>query len=612
MKNFGYIRVAAAVPTVKVGNVKANRAQIEELIGRAAEQGAAWIVFPELSLSGYTCGDLFFQRQLLTSCEAELKTLIDNTAQFNTIATVGVPVQSGGALYDCAVTFHRGEIICVSVKQKPTREEARWFATPSGRCVIPLCDKWYEAQNTIACDGATIGIEIGKCVATGADIVLMPSAECEVAAGYDYLCDFVRVRSAHEHCACIYASAGFGESSTDEVFAGNIICAENGVMLARGERFATTSQLVITDIDTELLAHERIAFDAKCGTEAQYALPTYTAERPMRPIEAHPFIPRSEERSGEIFAIQRAGLMQRLSSCGISKCVIGISGGLDSTLALLVTVDAFDRLNLCRKDIVGITMPGFGTTSRTHQNAVNLMRALGISTAEISIRRACEQHFEDIGLPEGDHSVTYENAQARERTQILMDYANRIGAIVVGTGDLSEIALGWATYNGDHMSMYGVNAGVPKTLVQHLTRWYADHCGCSIISDLLCDIVATPISPELLPANNEGDIAQQTEDLVGPYELHDFFLYNMVRRGFAPDKIYALARVAFEGVYDDVTILHWLRTFVRRFFGQQFKRSAMPDGVRVGSVALSPRGAWAMPSDASAAEWLRAVDELSE
>ncbi len=613
MKNYGYVRISAATPIVKIGSVEENCARIKELIERAAQQKAQFVVLPELSLTGYTCGDLFRQRQLLASCEKQLQKLIQSCADIDIVAVVGVPLQSCGRLFNCAVTFHRGEILGITAKGRLSCGQERWFSTPDLGEGLYLFGERYESVNTLRFGQTTIGIEIGECSYTpSADIVVTLAATCEEVGKYDYLRDLIRIRSAHQYCACVYTSAGFGESSTDEVFGGNIFVAENGVIMGQSERWATSSQIITTDIDTELLAYVRMTSATKgCSTQVKSnALPPYTAQRPLRPILRHPFLPQCDRQTGEVFAIQRAGLMQRLSSCGIKRCVIGISGGLDSTLALLVTVEAFDRLNLCRKDIVGITMPGFGTTSRTHTNAIALMRALGISIEEISIRKACEQHFEDIGLPEGDHSVTFENAQARERTQILMDYANRIGAIVIGTGDMSELALGWATYNGDHMSMYGVNAGVSKTLVQQLTRWYANQCGDKMVAATLRDVVDTPISPELLPANDNGEIAQQTEDLVGPYELHDFFLYNMLGYGFAPDKIYMLACVAFEGTFDEATIKHWLKTFTRRFFGQQFKRSAMPDGVRVCPISLSPRGAWVMPSDACASTWLQAIDEL--
>ena len=420
----------------------------------------------------------------------------------------------------------------------------------------------------------------------------------------------------------LYCSAGFGESSTDLVFAGHALVAENGAVLAASERFSLGEQLVVADVDCQLLRNDRCRTTtfrhSGAGGRTTVAVTMPVADdRPFdRTVEAMPFVPaeddRRHSRCEEILNIQATGLARRLAHTRSTKAVVGISGGLDSTLALLVTVRAFDRLGLDRRGIVGITMPGFGTTGRTYGNALTLMRGLGVTAREIPIRAACEQHFRDIGLPEDDRSTTYENAQARERTQILMDVANREGALVVGTGDLSELALGWATYNGDQMSMYGVNASVPKTLVRHIVEWYAAHCAEGSVREVLCDVAATPVSPELLPADAEGGIAQKTEELVGPYELHDFFLYRFVRQGFSPAKILFLAERAFGRRYDRATILRWMKTFFSRFFSQQFKRSAMPDGPKVGSVALSPRGDWRMPSDASAAVWLAEIDRLEK
>ncbi len=627
--NFGYVRVAAAVPTVKVGGVTFNGEQIESMIRKAEAEGAQIALTPELSLTGYTCGDLVFQRALLDAAQRELMRLVEATAECQIAGVVGLPIASGGALYNCAVMFGGGRVLGVTAKGTLTKSERRWFATPTpgAPCMVSIGGESYDAsRRTIRFEEVIVGIEFGSemwapippsstLALEGAQIILNPAAIVECAHRRSTTVQLLRSQSLRTHSAHILAAAGFGESSTDEVYVGAAIAVECGEVLAESEHRVTTSpQLLTTDIDTQIIEHERMVSDTFTPTpstsECVGALPPHRAECLMRPKMALPFCEcRNSDQYATIFETQCAGLMQRLTSCGIARCVVGISGGLDSTLALLVTVEAYRKLGRPTSDIVGITMPGFGTTSRTHDNAIRLMEQLGVTTHEISIRKACEQHFSDIGLAEGDHSVTFENAQARERTQILMDYANRIGAIVIGTGDMSELALGWATYNGDHMSMYGVNAGVPKTLVRRLTCWYAAQTDDDTAATL-ADIIDTPISPELLPADDKGEIAQQTEDLVGPYELHDFFLYNILRYGFSPAKVYALARHTFGESYTPEVIKHWLGTFVRRFFNQQFKRSAMPDGPRVEVISLSPRGAWSMPSDASAAEWLREVSEI--
>ena len=452
----------------------------------------------------------------------------------------------------------------------------------------------------------------------GAELILCPAAMPALAEKYQYTRALVAQQSARTMTAYVYASAGFGESTTDLVFAGEAIIAENGKVLAEGERFSIEEQLIIRDIDVDLLRSERRRSTTfRCGRMFEPAAMSVAINLPEgdvevrfdREVEQSPFVPSDDqaraERCAEIFKIQTLGLAKRLRHIHSTKAVIGISGGLDSTLALLVTVATFDLLGLDRKGVIGVTMPGFGTTGRTYNNALRMMEALGITVREISIVKACRQHFEDLGLPESDRSVTYENSQARERTQLLMDLANMENALVVGTGDVSELALGWATYNGDHMSMYGVNGGVPKTLVRHLVGWFASQPENEAVAATLRDVMATPISPELLPADEQGNIAQKTEDLVGPYELHDFFLHGLLRCGYAPEKIEFLARKAFAGEYDEQTINRWLATFVRRFFNQQFKRSALPDGPKVGSVGLSPRGDWQMPSDAVSAEWLK-------
>lgn len=631
--DYGFVRVAAAVPEVRVADAESNVRRIAALMAEADERGVQLTVFPELSVTGYTCGDLFGQQTLIEAAENALGRLVDSTAGLGTAAVVGMPLRVSGRLYNTAVVFGSGHIYGVvpkiNIPNYGEFYEARWFT--SGRDVdtqITLCGRKVRlaSQSVFECGNVHLGVEICEdlwvadspsigLALGGANIIANLSATDEVASKHDYLENLIKVHSSRTHTAYIYASAGSGESSTDLAFTGNGMIAENGSMLAASKRFVRGESLTVCDIDTDRLNHERLRQNTFRSTVAiegtPIALAAYPDDELLRVVEAEPFVPQdasdNSRRCGEIFAIQRAGLVQRLDTCGIRASVVGISGGLDSTLALLVTVAAYDLLERPRTDITGITMPGFGTTDRTHDNAVELMRSLGVSTEEITIDKACLQHFRDIGLSKDDRSVTYENSQARERTQILMDYANRKGGIVIGTGDLSELALGWATYNGDHMSMYGVNAGVPKTLVRHLVRWYADTYADDATKRVLLDVLDTPISPELLPADEK---AQLTEDLVGPYELHDFFLYYTVRWGYTPEKVFKLACKAFGGRYEEQVVAHWYGVFARRFFAQQFKRSAMPDGVKVGSISLSPRGDWRMPSDASGEEWLRRIEEL--
>ncbi len=636
MKNYGFVKVAAAVPTVAVADCATNAERIEALMRRAEVAGVAVTLFPELSLTGATCGDLLLQSTLLESAEAALAHLVDVSAELQGAFVIGLPVEVCGNVYNCAAVVSRGKIVGVVPKSNLSdhggASEKRWFATGIGQydssvrlcgCEVPFGGELiFEAANV------RFGVEIGEdlwavvppslyMAQAGAELILCPSARAAVAEKYQYTRDLIAQQSARTMTAYVYASAGFGESTTDLVFDGGAIVAENGKVLAEGERFAIEEQLVICDVDIDYLRSERrrsTTFNSENGAEpmatVEIELPQGDVEaRFDREVDPSPFVPRDEqkraERCAEIFKIQTVGLAKRLRHIHSTKAVIGISGGLDSTLALLVTVATFDLLGLDRKGVIGVTMPGFGTTGRTYNNALRMMEALGVTVREISIVKACRQHFEDLGLPETDRSVTYENSQARERTQLLMDLANMENALVIGTGDVSELALGWATYNGDHMSMYGVNGGVPKTLVRHLVGWFASQPENEAVAATLRDVMATPISPELLPADEQGNIAQKTEDLVGPYELHDFFLHGLVRCGYAPEKIEFLARQAFAGEYDEQTINRWLSTFVRRFFNQQFKRSALPDGPKVGSVGLSPRGDWQMPSDAVSAEWLK-------
>ncbi|MGN0035901.1 MAG: NAD(+) synthase [Bacteroidaceae bacterium] len=640
--NYGFVKVAAAVPAVQVADCKHNAAQIESLIAVADGKGVEIVVFPELSLTAYTCGDLFGQQLLLQEAEMALLQILNTTRQLDIISIVGMPVPVRASLLNAAVVIQRGKILGVVPKTYlPNYKEfyeMRWFASATqiheesvrlcGQ-VVPLgANLLFDTPNTCfgieICEDVWATIPPSSTLALqGAEIIFNLSADDESIGKHAYLRSLLSQQSARALAGYVFSSCGFGESTTDVVLAGNGLIYENGHLLAASERFSLQEQLIISEIDVERIRSERQCNTTFTASKALWAdRPAHrvstemTAGRDLvltRTVNVHPFVPTGSqlnERCEEIFAIQVAGLAKRLTHTRCEHVVVGISGGLDSTLALLVCVKTFDKLGLDRKGILGITMPGFGTTDRTYRNAIDLMTSLGISIREISIRKACIQHFEDIGHDSSVHDVTYENSQARERTQILMDVANQTGGLVIGTGDLSELALGWATYNGDHMSNYGVNGSIPKTLVKYLVEWVARN-GMDDRSRLtLLDIVDTPISPELIPADEQGNIKQKTEDLVGPYELHDFFLYHFLRFGSRPAKIYFLAQQAFAGKYDDDTIRHWLTTFFRRFFNQQFKRSCLPDGPKVGSVALSPRGDWRMPSDASSVLWLKECEAL--
>lgn len=634
MKN-GFLRVAAACPPVSVGDVSHNVGQILEVCRELESLEVRVAVFPELCITGYTCGDLFHNSTLIRSACSELERICIFTAGSDMAVIVGLPVADNGVLYNCAALVHNGRVQTVSKVYIPNYNEfyeRRWFApAPAGE------------NRVFDVGGVTIGIEICEdlwapvppssfMAVKGAEVIFNLSASDDLIGKYDYLLSLIKQQSARCICGYVYAGAGYGESSTDLVFDGKAIVCENGSLLARNRRWTPSDRYVVADIDIEALRRDRIhsttfAESRRLLLPAGDCLPDAGSEAPVggfcdgdtgslayRTVDPHPFVPADDAeidtRCDEIINIQVAGLARRLDVIHATRLVIGVSGGLDSTLALLVACRAFDRLGLDRRGIIGITMPGFGTTGRTHTNALQLMDELGVTSREIPIAKAVMQHFSDIGQDPEIHDVTYENCQARERTQILMDVANKEGAIVLGTGDLSELALGWATYNGDHMSMYGVNAGVPKTLVRYLVRWFARNASSGAERHTLEDILDTPISPELTPADESGNIAQKTEDLVGPYELHDFFLYYMLRYGFTPSRVMLLARKAFAGRYDDATLLKWLRTFYRRFFSQQFKRSCLPDGPKVGSVCLSPRGDWRMPSDASAQLWLKELDEM--
>ena len=664
----GFFRIAAATPAIRVADVEGNAQAILACVQDAAQSGVGALVLPELCLTGYTCADLFLDRTLLRSCERALARLLDETRELPILFTVGLPVAHGEAIYNCAAVCCAGELLGLTVKENlPNYSEfyeQRWF-TPAprnpmgyvsfaGSRPVPMGSALVYRCADPGMESVAIGVEIcedlwvseppsiSMAVQGGATIIMNPSASDETIGKAEYRRDLVRGQSARLYCAYAYADAGEGESTTDLVFVGENLIAENGSLLARTDLF--TCDMAVADVDLDRLLAERRRsntwarppFSARGMNDATFSFRGAAgrqggeaqgedAAAPLglmrtaldidRVYSRAPFVPADRgdlaERCETIFGLQAAGLKTRLAHTGTTRAVIGLSGGLDSTLALLVTVRAFDALGLDRTGIMAASMPGFGTTGRTKGNAETLARSLGVSFREISIHDAVKQHFADIGHDPSVTDVTYENSQARERTQILMDLANDLGAPVIGTGDLSELALGWATYNGDHMSMYAVNASVPKTLVRHLVRYAAGLYGGQIEATLL-DILDTPVSPELLPPTGDGQIAQKTEDLVGPYELHDFFLYHLLRFGFAPGKIYRMACRSFAGEYDEETIWSWLRVFYRRFFAQQFKRSCLPDGPKVGSVTLSPRGDWRMPSDASARIWLAEIDALRD
>ncbi|MBQ9202216.1 MAG: NAD(+) synthase [Bacteroidales bacterium] len=633
---YGFVKVAAAVPHLKVADTSYNAERIIALMQQAAKEQVEIVCFPELSVTGYTCGDLFFQQVLLQAAQKALSRILLASEDLDLTAIVGLPLPLEGRLYNAAVVLRQGRITAVVPKSylPGTREfyEPRWFSSALGmeNTGIRLCGQDCPFGTRLLTDtgNACFAVEICEDLwsvippgshhaLAGADLVFNLSASNSLTGKYDYLLQLVTQQSARCLCGYVYASAGCGESTTDLVFGGNGLIAESGKLLAESQRFSREEQLIVSEIDVDRLRSDRLqsaAFkqERPVGYQTVF-LPEINKEnetltRTVRPL---PFVPEEEEmdlRCREIFDIQVGGLVKRLEHTSAKAAVVGISGGLDSTLALLVCAKAFDKLGRDRRDIIGITMPGFGTSDRTHTNALDLMSHLGVTNKEIDIKAACRQHFSDIGHDETVHDVVYENSQARERTQILMDYANGLGGMVIGTGDLSELALGWATYNGDHMSMYGVNGGIPKTLIRYLVHWVAETQVDDASRDTLLDILDTPVSPELLPTDKSGQIAQKTEDLVGPYELHDFFLYYLLRFGFTPDKVLWLACRAFAGQYDKAVIQKWLQTFVRRFFAQQFKRSCLPDGPKVGSVGLSPRGDWRMPSDAVSQEWLKTLE----
>lgn len=641
--NYGFVKVAAAVPHVQVADCFYNIQQMEGLMRQASDKGVQIIAFPEMSVTAYTCLDLFAQQTLLKNAEQALLKLVSDTADLNILTIAGAPLVTENRLINAAIAFQSGKILGVVPKTYIPNykefQEQRWFtsATELRDKTVSIGDRTYPLGSHLLFTAGQVKVGIEICedlwvpvppssllAMEGANILVNISASNELIGKHHYLRSLICQQSARCMAGYVYASAGFGESSTDLVFAGNGIIAENGTLLEESPRFTMQEQLVISEIDIENLQNDRqvnTSFMHGASTllaDETITIPFVLSENSGQPVltrsvDPHPFTPSGDalkERCEEIFQIQVAGLAKRIVHTHSRTAVVGISGGLDSTLALLVTVMTFDALNIPRNQILGITMPGFGTTDRTYTNACDLIRSLGITLKEISIKDACLQHFKDISHNPSVHDVTYENSQARERTQILMDVANQENGMVIGTGDLSELALGWATYNGDHMSMYGVNGSIPKTLVRYLVEWVAHNRVDEASRATLLDIVDTPISPELIPADENGNIKQKTEDLVGPYELHDFFLYHFLRFGSSPAKIYFLAQQAFGGSYEKETIRKWLHTFFRRFFQQQFKRSCLPDGPKVGSVSLSPRGDWRMPSDAMATLWLKEIEGL--
>ena len=640
-----YIRVASACPAIKVADINFNINEIISTIDKATEVGTEIIVFPELSITGYTCGDLFRQRILIDTVNTAIDKICEYSAKDkakNMLIIVGAPIEVNATLYNCGVAIVNGKVVCIVPKlYLPNYNEfyeRRWFAPAMGikNQVIKFNgeDVRFGTDIIISHNGTLIGIELCEDLWTtippschsalaGAEIICNLSATDEVYGKHRGLVKMIEQQSARCKAAYIYSSAGYGESTSDMVHSGNAIIVENGQVLAKSPRFTAHELLEIADIDLDIIRGERMLTsswaDCLAVNRKDFELVT-TGSNPtekselMRKIDAHPFVPADKQERDhccdEVLQIQTLGLMRRLQITYSKNLVVGISGGLDSTLALLVAVRAFDRLGLDRKGIIGITMPGFGTSVRTRSNAHTIMERLGITTLEIHIGKAVEQHFSDIDHPATQHDITYENSQARERTQILMDYANKVNGLVLGTGDLSELALGWCTYNGDHMSMYAINAGVPKTLVKALVAYEAKTTDDATLSASLMDIVDTPISPELVPSQSDQRLDQVTEDIVGPYELHDFFIYNALRYAYSPIKIFRLAQIAFEGSYDSETIKRWLKIFYRRFFTQQFKRSCMPDGPKVVPVSLSPRADWRMPSDASAKLWLDECETL--
>lgn len=641
---FGFIRVAAAVPGVKVADCSYNVSCAEAMIRQAAEKKVKIITFPELNITGYTCGDLFMQHLLIEEAKEGLLHILESTKELDIVSILGLPLQVNSSLLNCAVAIQSGKILGIVAKcfLPNYREfsEKRWFASAFeypldmelelfGQ-VVPISPRLIFQSSKInfgieICEDVWATIPPSSLLALkGADVIFNLSADTENVGKHRYLRRLLSMQSSQSISGYVFSSCGYGESTTDVVFAGHGLIYESGELIAESTRFEVEEQLIISDIDVERLRNERQVNTTFASAQRIYIneyvklvpfeFKESTSFHLLRHISPSPFVPSDKkllyENCQDAVDIQVMGLAKRLTHTQIKKVVLGISGGLDSTMALLVCARCFDKLKLPRKNIIGITMPGFGTTGRTYQNALDMMNLLGVESLDIDIKDACLQHFGDIGHDPAKRDITYENVQARERTQILMDYANEHNALVIGTGDMSELALGWATYNGDQMSMYGVNAGIPKTMIQKIVEWYAYSQAEGKIKEVLLDVVSTPISPELLPTEQQNVIKQKTEDLVGPYELHDFFLYYFIRYGFRPRKIFMLAKHAFKEKYDAEFIKNWMKVFFRRFFAQQFKRSCLPDGPKVWAVSLSPRGDWRMPSDASASMWLQECDEL--
>ena len=635
-KKFGYIRVAASVPELKVANVEFNTKEVIKEIKASDKEGVQIVTFPELCLTGYTCADLFSQDILITKSKEAIKELIDSTKLLDIISIIGAPIVCDNQLFNCGVVINKGEILGIVPKTYIPNYgefyEKRWFSTSNtltsktinlfGKEVPIGIDLVFRDIND---SKFAFGIEICEdlwspkapsveAALNGATMIFNLSASNEVIGKAQYRRNLINMQSAKNVCAYIYSSSGVNESSTDLVFSGYAGISENGSMLVENERFNFKTNHIISDVDIQRLMNNRIKDISFMGIGAINSYRVIDIDLKdnnndlKRIYDAYPFVPSNEdkraERCSEIINIQACGLAKRIKHTGMKKCVIGISGGLDSTLAFLVIIEAYRKLGISFDNLIGVTMPGFGTTGRTYNNALTLMKNYGVTMREVSIKEASLQHFKDIGLEETDRSVTYENTQARERTQILMDIANKEGGLVIGTGDLSELALGWCTYNGDHMSMYAVNTSIPKTLVRYLVKYFANIEQNEECKKTILDILDTPISPELLPPSKDGKIEQQTESVVGPYILHDFFLYHFMRYGASPDKIKYIACKTFDGMYDEETIDKWLKFFIKRFFNQQFKRSCLPDGPKVGTISVSPRGDLRMPSDADSSIWL--------
>ena len=619
MKN-GFVKVACGAPTVHVADTVKNTDELIRLTKEADANGAALIVYPELCITGSTCGDLFMNTMLIESASAELNRYLKETQNASVVSVVGLPLAENGKLYNCAVVCQKGVVLGLVSKTALSDKEARWFTSvPLATSCIFKCDELPNFRFAV-----TFGhSHSAESINGDATVICNPTASFETAMASTVRRELCKTYTLQNHCCLLYATCAMGESTTDTVYSGHRMIFECGELLAEVAPFACGTEILYTEIDVDKAAREQLLNRKQLAspTTVQYcgfSIPKRITEL-TRTVSAHPFFPADKDALANhcdmILNIQAHGLKQRIEKAYAKKVVIGISGGLDSTLALLVAVKAMDLLGSPRTDVLAVTMPCFGTTDRTKNNATVLCEELGVAFQCVNIADAVNQHFADIGHDPDLHDVTYENSQARERTQVLMDIANGCGGMVIGTGDLSELALGWATYNGDQMSMYGVNADVPKTLIRHIVAHYsaqAKRDGKQTLADALLDILETPVSPELLPANEQGEIAQKTEDLVGPYELHDFYLYHLLRNGFSPEKLYRLAKKAFGTTYSDQTLLHWLEVFLRRFFNQQFKRSCMPDGPAVCEIGLSPREFWKMPSDASSAIWLEEVKRIKE